>query len=198
MPRSPPFLAELQSLNWDAKLSKSSSPDLICSMYSTHNHTCVNSYTYFTRHVWHTCAVLTVNELQRLLFGARDVLLSPGGRPARLVVFDQQMRAANFLHLADAVGPRSARPLPLTRVSDVIEVINPTWNTHRDQTAIQHTVFYKQNMTPNLIKKHYDTVSMRITWFYTLFYKKKFKISKIKYDQKTSYKGNFFNRKLIK
>ena len=33
-PKSPLFLAELQSLNWEARASNSSSPDLICSMYS--------------------------------------------------------------------------------------------------------------------------------------------------------------------
>lgn len=33
-PRSPPLLAELQSLNWEARDSNFSSPDLISSMYS--------------------------------------------------------------------------------------------------------------------------------------------------------------------
>lgn len=51
-PRSPPFLAELQSLNWDARASNVSSPDLICSMYSAHiqeYHLIIFKYTILDR-----------------------------------------------------------------------------------------------------------------------------------------------------
>lgn len=98
-PRSPPFLAELQSLNWEARVSKFSSPDLISSMYSAHKQQRSKDQTEFTDQTTSPCvpppssASLTLNEVQRLIFSSCDILFPPGRRTTWLIVLHQQVRA---------------------------------------------------------------------------------------------------------
>lgn len=93
-PRSPPFLAELQSLNWEARASNFSCPDLICSMYSVQKRD-VKHIHRTSQNLFPLCAAsLTLNEIQGLIFRSCDVLFSPGGWTTWLIMLHQEMRAA--------------------------------------------------------------------------------------------------------
>lgn len=99
-PRSPQFLAELQSLNWVAKASNFSSPDLICSMYSKQEKQIQNKSNiliglrFISSRAVLSC--LTLNKLQGLVFRSCDILFPPGRRTTWLIVLHQEVRAANL------------------------------------------------------------------------------------------------------
>lgn len=66
----------------------------------------------------------TIDELQGLLLGAGDPVLPPARGAPRLVVLHQEVRAAHPARLRTAPP---ARPLPLARVRQVVEVVDPSY-----------------------------------------------------------------------
>lgn len=100
-PRSPPFLAELQSLNWEARDSNFSSPDLISSMYSAQSRETKNKLNKLSRPKWTTShppslpdVLLTLNEFQSLIFSSCDILFPPRRWTTWLIMLHQEVRAA--------------------------------------------------------------------------------------------------------
>lgn len=98
-PKSPPFFAELQSLNWLARVSNFCSPDLMSSMYSTQigqRKDRLNKLISFDRTAppLHLNVLLTLNEVQGLFFRSCDILFPPRRWTTWLIVFYQEVRAA--------------------------------------------------------------------------------------------------------